>query len=217
MFCECHNLLVRCGRTVVLDIERLAIPTGRITAIRGANGAGKTTLLEIIALLRRPARGEVRLWDCTGRAAQRLQRKIVMVMHPGYLFRGSVWDNVVYGLKARGVPRDETRRRASEAMEIVRLSHLACRRSTGLSAGERQRVNLARAIAVDPEAILLDEPVANVDTETAAIVCELLSRLRDQRGTTVVYTSPGNTWMQPTAHQIVTLAAGRVQEQDCQP
>ncbi len=214
MFCECHDVIVRHGRTTVLDVDGLVIPAGRITAVVGANGAGKTTLLEVAGLLRRPTRGRVSLWGKPADAGnEALRRRVVMVMHPGYMFRGTVWSNVLYGLKARGIAPADARQRAADALELVELADFARRDPASLSAGERQRVNLARAIAIGPEAILLDEPVANVDSVTVAIIGQLLCGYRDRHGTTIVYTSPGDGQLRPIADRTVTLSAGRVTDQ----
>ncbi|NIA06945.1 MAG: ATP-binding cassette domain-containing protein [Actinobacteria bacterium] len=211
MFFQCHNVQVRYGRTVVLDLEELVIPDGRITGIVGPNGAGKTTLLEVMALLRRPTHGRVSLWGQPARRAdRRLQRKVVMVMHAGYMFHGSVLDNVLFGLKARGLARTQARLRAAEALEVVELSEFSRRDASGLSAGQRQRVNLARAIAIQPRAILLDEPSANVDARTVDIICSLLRRLRDQRATTIVHTCPANGQLHNISDQLVELTDGQL-------
>lgn len=211
MFCECSDILVRHGRAVVLDVKRLEIPSGRITAVIGPNGAGKTTLLEVIALLRRPTSGRVSLWGQPARNGHgKLRREVVLVMHPGYMFRGSVWDNVMYGLKARGVGHTEARDRAAEALRMVDLSEFGGRETRGLSAGERQRVNLARAIALHPPAVLLDEPAANVDERTIEIIRGLLRGLRDQHGTTIVHTCPTESMFHAITDQVVHLEAGQV-------
>ncbi|KPJ72585.1 MAG: hypothetical protein AMS14_07495 [Planctomycetes bacterium DG_20] len=219
MFCECEDILVRFGRAVALNVPHLAIPAGRITAVVGPNGAGKTTLLEVMALLRRPHRGRVKLWGRLARPGERaLRRRAVMVMHPGYLFRGSVWSNVTYGLRARGVGRREAAARAADALREVGLPDLAHRKAAELSSGERQRVNLARAIAIAPEAILLDEPTANVDSRTVADICALLRRLRDEHGTTIVYASPAENGIEVITDRLIELAGGRVRsETSCRP
>lgn len=215
MFCECTNLTVRRGPALVLDIERLGIRTGRITAVVGPNGSGKTTLLEVLALLRRPTSGQLKLWGRPASPGDReMRRKVVMVMHPGYMFRGSVWRNLLYGLKARGLAGRQARSRAAEALKMVALPDFAHRHAADLSAGERQRVNLARALAIRPEAILLDEPVANVDTQTVEVVGELLRRLRDERDVTIIHTSPGDSQLRTIADRVVRLEAGKVQEAD---
>jgi len=218
MFCECHDIVVRYGRTVVLDVRRLTIPAGRITTVVGPNGAGKTTLLEVLALLRRPTRGQVSLWGRPAEPSDReIQKKIVMVMHPGYMFRGAVWHNVMYGLRARGTRRSEARLRAADALKMVGMSDFAHRNVADLSAGERQRVNLARAIAIGPQAVLLDEPSANVDTRTVALIRKLLSRLSKEQGTTVIHTSPGNSQLHDIADGVVYMEAGRILKNDERP
>ena len=212
MFCECHNIMVRYGQSVVLDVEELVIRAGQITAITGPNGAGKTTLLEVIALLRRPTRGEVSLWGQPARVGDRdLQQKLVMVMHAGYMFRGSVQHNVMFGLKARGLGRRIAKNRAVQALETVDLSEFARHDVSGLSAGQRQRVNLARAIAIQPQAILLDEPSANVDSGTVEIICNLFCQLRDEKKTTIVHTCPANSRLREITDQFVELTNGQVQ------
>jgi tungstate transport system ATP-binding protein len=211
MFCECHGLTKRFGRRTVLDLEHLAIPEGQTTAVAGPNGSGKTTLLEIVALLSRPDEGELRLWGSPARFGDlALRRSVVMVMHPGYVFRGSVMRNVLFGLRALGVPRAEARRRADEALGLVGLSVAADRGAKALSAGERQRMNLARAIALRPRARLLDEPTANVDSECIHVVRDVLLRLREQDGTTIVHTSPAGNDLAEITQQTIELRDGRI-------
>ncbi len=211
MFFECHDILVRFARATVLDVKHLAVPAGKITAVVGPNGAGKTTLLEVMALLRRPARGSVSLWGRDARVGNRdLQRKVVMVMHPGYMFRGSVLDNLAYGPRARGVSRKQARDRANGALKMVGMSDFAQRSAADLSAGERQRVNLARAVAAGAQALLLDEPAANVDSQTVEAIAGLLMRLRDEQGITIVHTSPADNQFHGITDHAVELADGRV-------
>ncbi|MCK4849887.1 MAG: ATP-binding cassette domain-containing protein, partial [Phycisphaerae bacterium] len=126
-------------------------------------------------------------------------------------FRGSVRDNVMYPLKARGLRHKKAKIRAAKALQIVDLSEFARHDVAGLSAGQRQRVNLARAIAIAPQAILLDEPSANVDSQTVEIICNLLCRLRDEQATTIVHTCPANSRLRQITDQFVELTDGQVQ------
>ena len=207
MFCSCRNIQVRFGSQTVLDVDRLDLEAGRITAVVGPNGAGKTMLLEVLALLKRPDAGTLTLWGRPSDQADR--RSVVMTMHPGYMFRGSVGRNVRYGLRARGEGRVAARQRAREALELVGLGDFARRNVAGLSAGERQRVNLARAIALAPRALLLDEPTANVDTQAVAFVASALSRLRDD-GTTIVHVSPVDSVLADITERTIMLDRGRI-------
>ena len=213
MFCECNNIVVRYGSAVVLDVEHLVIPAGWITAISGPNGAGKTTLLEVMALLRRPSRGQLSIWgeQIPPRPDRSLRQEIVMVMHAGYMFRGDVGLNVMYGLKARGLRRKEAKARAAQALDMVGLSGMARRDVASLSAGQRQRVNLARAIAIGPRAILLDEPCANMDSKTIEAISDILRKFRDERGTTIVHTCPADGQLQKISNKVVELVAGKIQ------
>ena len=211
MFFECKDLRHRYESRMVLDLDSLALRAGEITALVGPNGAGKTTLLEIIALLRKPRQGQLRHWGQPSSAKDRdLQRSIVMVMHPGYLFRGAVRPNVLYGLRARGVPRQSRRRRADEALEMLGLSELADEDVTKLSAGQRQRVNVARAIALRPRALLLDEPTANTDTRANEQIGEVLLWLRRKAGATIVHTSPHHNRLEAITDHVVALEAGKL-------
>ena len=213
MFCECNNIMVRYGRELVLDVEHLIIPAGRITAISGPNGAGKTTLLEVMALLRRPTAGQVSIWgeQIPPSGHRKLQQKVVMVMHAGYMFSGNVVDNVMFGLKARGLSQKQAKLTAAKALDMVGLTGIAHRDVAGLSAGQRQRVNLARAIAIAPKAILLDEPCANMDSETIEAISNLLVQFRDEQEMTIVHTCPANGPLQKISDKVVELVAGNIQ------
>ncbi len=215
MFFECRDILVRRSRETVLDIDHLSAATGEITAIVGPNGAGKTTLLEVLALLRRPNKGQLSLWGqpATGKNSsnyKKLRSDVVLVSHPGYLFRRTVWDNVTFGLRARRISRAQIQSRAAEALDMVGLTELARRDVSKLSAGQRQRVNLARALAIAPKAMLLDEPTANVDAEMISLIADILTTSRDQRGTTIIHTSPTNGALDIPTNKIIHLAAGKV-------
>ena len=213
MFCKCRDITLSFDKTVVLNIDRFDIPDGKISAIVGANGTGKTTLLEIISLLRRPNSGTVQLWDKPASPGDRqLQNKLVMVMHPGYMFRGSVWDNVIYGLKARGVSRREARMRGEEALVLVDMENFRHRNASQLSSGERQRVNLARAIVLNPQAIMLDEPAANVDFRTVEVIRNLFKRLRDENGLTLVHASPADSQLQDITDLTFELSGGNLRK-----
>ena len=215
MFFECKGLQHRYGRRTTLDIESLALHAGKITAVIGPNGAGKTTLLEIIALLRHPYKGQLRHWGQPSASKDRdLRRSIVMSMHPGYLFHGTVWRNVLWGLRARGVPRRISRRQAAHALEMLELTDLARQDVTKLSAGQRQRVNIARAVALHPRAMLLDEPTANTDARSTECIQHVLQWLRGQAGTTIVHTSPWGNCLEAITDHVIELVDGRVVAED---
>jgi tungstate transport system ATP-binding protein len=187
-----QSIRKRYGSNVALDVEELTIAEGRLYTLTGANGAGKSTLLGILAFLAPPTSGEifyagVRV-DWNHGSVEEYRRKVTLLHQSPYLFGGSVHDNVAFGLKVRGIPGEERRRIVDRALERVGLQGFRDRKTRELSGGEAQRVAMARALALEPEVLLLDEPLANIDRETAGLLESVIASL-PARGTTVVMTT----------------------------
>ncbi len=182
----------RYGSNVAVDIDFLTIDSGRLYTLAGANGAGKSTLLGILAFLTPPSSGEIfyagKRIDWKSDIVMQRRRKVTLLHQSPYLFGGTVFRNVAYGLSARGVGGDAARRSVDRALETVALRGFRDRDTREISGGEAQRVALARALALDPDVLLLDEPLANVDRETAGLLEEVIGSL-PSRGTTVVMTT----------------------------
>jgi len=180
------------GSNVALDIEELTIAEGRLYTLTGANGAGKSTLLSILAFLAPPTSGEIfyagKRVDRDHGSVEEYRRKVTLLHQSPYLFGGSVDDNVAFGLKVRGIRGEERRRRIDEALDVVGLRGFRDRKARELSGGEAQRVAMARALALKPEVLLLDEPLANIDRETTGLLEAVIASLPAQ-GTTVVMTT----------------------------
>ncbi|MEN6561182.1 MAG: ATP-binding cassette domain-containing protein [Acidobacteriota bacterium] len=196
-----------------LEIDRLEIPEGEILALVGPNGAGKTTLLLLLAFLVRPARGRLEFrglapWAASDGAGA-ARRDAVLVSHHPYLFKGTVADNVAFGLRLRRLPEAETAARRSEALSLVELDGWERKPVSGLSAGQAQRVALARALALRPRALLLDEPTANLD---ASLGLRMEAVLRDAGrawGTTAVLSTHDFSQASRLADRILYLSEGR--------
>ncbi len=171
-------------RTVVRDVD-LELRAGEIVALLGPNGAGKSTLLDVLAGALAPAAGTV----------TRAGRVAIALQSPD-LARRSVLANVTLALGWWGVPRPDRDRRARDALRSIGAEHLAARQAATLSGGERRRVHLARALAVRPDVLLLDEPFAGLDAEVrAALLQDALSALRSQsRATLVVVHDRAEAW-----------------------
>jgi tungstate transport system ATP-binding protein len=187
-----RSVTKRYGSNVAVAIDALTIDSGRLYTLTGANGAGKSTLLGILAFLTPPTTGEIfyagERIDWKGDIVARQRRKVTLLHQSPYLFGGTVFRNVAYGLKARGIAGDAMFRAVARALETVGLESFRDRDARELSGGEAQRVAMARALALDPEVLLLDEPLANIDRETTGLLEMVIASL-PSRGTTVVMTA----------------------------
>jgi tungstate transport system ATP-binding protein len=186
---ELRGLRKSFGERILLDIDRLAIEQGGAYVLVGANGCGKTTLMRIIAGLEPAQRGSMRLGaEAFGVAEypEALRHRVVYVHQHPYLFHTSLRHNLEYGLTCRALAPDERARRVAEALEWAGLRDRAATPPARLSGGEKQRAALARARALAPELLLLDEPTSNLDREGRAQTLALLAQLRDGRRTVIV-------------------------------
>jgi tungstate transport system ATP-binding protein len=200
------------GPKVVLEIEDLTIAEGRLHTLIGANGAGKSTLLSLLAFLSPPTAGEIfyagKRIDWSRGSVEEQRRKVTLLHQSPYLFGGTVHANVAFGLKARGIRGEEQRRIVEETLAIVGLPGFRERKARELSGGEAQRVAMARALALKPEVLLLDEPLANIDRETAGWLETVIASLPAQ-GTTVVMTTHDPGHPERLAGESIFLEGGR--------
>ncbi|HET7602928.1 MAG TPA: ABC transporter ATP-binding protein [Gemmatimonadales bacterium] len=197
----------RDGRRV-LDIPELELAVGSVTALLGANGAGKTTLLRILAGLDQPTRGVVYLGDA--RTARDRSLATAMTFQEPVFLRGTVRRNLELGLSLRDVPADEVETRMRRAAEDTGIATLLDRPARALSAGESQRVNLARALALDAPVLLLDEPLAGVDRRTRQGLLRDLPRLIRSRGATTLVVTHDREEAFRLADRLAVMVDGRV-------
>lgn len=173
-----------------LSIPELDVGTNGITALLGPNGAGKSTLMRLIAGLEKPDYGTISFDGMTVVNGHHLlpkwRRNVTMVMQDPYLFKGKVHDNVAYGLRLRRIPAEERETRIRKALTQVECRGYAKRNVTGLSGGEAQRVSLARALALQPKVLLLDEPTAHIDREKVSRMEELIRTLAHRGDMTIL-------------------------------
>lgn len=201
------------GEAPVLRDVSVDIASGSLTALLGPSGGGKSTLLRVIAGLERPDSGQVLI---SGRDATRTppQRRGVgfVFQHYAAFKHLTVFENVAFGLKIRKRPKDEIRRRVGELLELVHLDQFAKRYPAQLSGGQRQRMALARALAVDPEVLLLDEPFGALDAQVRKELRAWLRRLHDEVHVTTVFVTHDQEEAIEVADSIVVLADGAVQQ-----
>ncbi|UCH74820.1 MAG: ATP-binding cassette domain-containing protein [Rhodospirillales bacterium] len=200
-------VLERAGRRIIDNVD-LAIESGGISIIMGPNGAGKSVLLRLLTGLLNPDAGSV---SWAGRRPDRTRAPSVgLVFQKPVLLRRSALANIRYVL--RGAGRAERRRRAEQALARAGLGHLARSPARMLSGGEQQRLALARALAPDPDVLLLDEPCANLDPAAAGAIEALIRDARD-RGTRIVLVTHDVAQARRLADDVTFLHDGRIVEQ----
>ena len=184
-----RDIAVRHGESTVLELSRLDVHLGEILAIIGPNGAGKSTLLRVMGLLQQPSAGKVFFQGeaARGENALLMRRRMASVFQEPLLLNASVYENAALGLKLRGLDRAEVRQRINPWLERLRIAHLSSRRVRTLSGGELQRTSLARAFALDPELLLLDEPFSALDPTTRESLLGDLQDILKQTGVTTVF------------------------------
>ncbi len=203
------------GEVQALKDVSFTVRRGEILTILGPNGSGKTTLLKILAALEAPSGGEVRFDGVRvdkGNIAD-MRRRASMVFQRTVVLRGSVYNNVAYGLRMRDIPEDEVDRKVKEVLETVGLEALEGRRAKSLSGGEQQRLSLARVLVLDCELLLLDEPTANLDPESLSIVKDVVKRFKSERGITVVMATHNLLQAEELSERVILLDGGRVVEE----
>lgn len=177
----------RFGDVVALGGVSLEIPAGERIAILGPSGSGKTTLLRLIAGLDSPTSGVVLLDGEQVPTASKASTRVAMVFQNLALFPHlSAFDNIALGLRARNVPKPEIESRVHEIAELLKLENVLRRKVPQLSAGERQRVALGRALVKRPSVLLLDEPLASLDSHLRAELRAEIKRLHGKYGMTTI-------------------------------
>jgi len=183
-----------------------------IYVLTGANGCGKSTFLRICALLEQPDKGKVRYLDGTDEAVEgiTLMRRITLVLPKAGLFNMSVSRTVSYGLRVRGISRQETADRTRRILEFVGLSHKKDQNALTLSSGESQRIAIARALVIDPEVLFLDEPTASIDEQNVRIIEDIIRHLKQQGKTTVIMTTHDRGQAERLADRLLLLQRGHI-------
>jgi tungstate transport system ATP-binding protein len=187
---------------------------GETYVLMGDNGTGKSTLLRIAALLEAPDRGEVRYFEAQARLAPdiHLKRRLTMVFPRVGVFSRSVFDNVAYGLRIRGLQGDWVRKRVARVLEEVGLTHKSAQPATTLSSGETMRLGLARALAIDPEVLFLDEPTTHIDRANTRLIEDCIGRLRQEGALTLIIVTHDQAQAERLGGRQLLLEEGRLRE-----
>src|SRR5579875_2628824 len=201
------------GNAVVLDSLHLHIPGGRFTVLLGGSGCGKTTCLRLIAGLDQPNQGRILIGgrDVTGLPPA--ARGVAMVFQSYALFPHlTVAENILFGMKARGVAKAERERRLAQAVDLLGIRALLGRKPSQISGGQQQRVALGRAIVAQAPVCLMDEPLSNLDAQLRAEMRREIVALQRRLGLTMIYVTHDQTEAMSMADQVVVLRAGRLEQ-----
>jgi len=210
---EIKRIEVKKGETVILNIPSLSIQEGETLSLIGPNGAGKTTLLQTLSYLSKPFQGEILFRGKkveANHSVLKYRRKLAMVFQDPLLFDTTVFNNVASGLKIRGMGKSEIHDRVIEQLNRFGISHLSQRSSKTLSGGEAQRTSLARAFAIQPEILLLDEPFASLDPPTRDSLIEDLEHILQKTRTTVIFATHDRLEALRLSDRVAVMNEGKV-------
>lgn len=207
---QVSHLVKKFGDLTPVDGISFEIPPGEILGLLGANGAGKTTAINMILGIVTPTSGSIRVFD------KDLARERIAILRrmnfcstytqlPGNL---RVWQNLTVFGKIYRVPH--LKKRIDEVLELLEIAHLKNRVSGNLSAGESTRLNLCKALLNRPELLLLDEPTASLDPDIADKVRKVTKRIRDEEGTSILYTSHNMRDVEEVCDRVVFMHQGKV-------
>jgi len=213
---EAQDLHVIRAGAHLLDIPSLSLCEGDILSLIGPNGAGKTTLLQTLAHLQRQFQGQIAF---RGKrvgpdlSVFEYRRKLAMVFQEPLLFGTTVYNNVASGLRIRGIGKEEMNRQVTENLDRFGIAHLADRSARTLSGGEAQRTSLARAFAIKPEILFLDEPFASLDPPSRESLVEDLQRVLKETGTTAILATHDRLEALRLSDRMAVMKGGRILQQ----
>lgn len=210
---QCRHVRLSYGPTEVLKDVNLDIEPGEFFALLGPSGSGKSTLLRLIAGFNRHSHGQLLVDGVDISARAPWERNIGMVFQSYALWPHlTVWDNVAFGLVERKVDKATLRQKVGAALDLVGLGTLAQRRPNQLSGGQQQRVALARTIVIEPQVLLLDEPLSNLDKTLRVQMRQELLAMQRRLGLTTVFVTHDQEEAMTTADRMAVLDHGVVQQ-----
>jgi sn-glycerol 3-phosphate transport system ATP-binding protein len=210
---ETHNLVKEWGKVRAVDGVSFHVAKGSLTVLLGPSGCGKSTILRMIAGLEEVSTGQISIGgqDITYKDAAK--RGVSMVFQSYALFPHlNVRENILFGLKVRGVPATERQKRLDEVAKMVGLEELLLRKPANLSGGQRQRVALARSIVSQQPVCLMDEPLSNLDAKLRNEMRDEIRALQQKLGLTMIYVTHDQIEAMTMADQVVLLQSGRIEQ-----
>ncbi len=207
------DVVKRFGGFTAVHRMSLDIPEGSFVTLLGPSGCGKTTTLRMIAGLLDPTEGDISIKGRRINDVPIHKRNLGLVFQNYALFpHKTVADNVGFGLKYRDVPRAEAQRRVAQALELVQLPHLAHRYPAELSGGQQQRIALARAVVIEPDVLLLDEPLSALDANLRENMRVELKNIQKRIGVTSIFVTHDQSEALAMSDRIIVMSEGRVEQ-----
>jgi tungstate transport system ATP-binding protein len=212
---ELKDVTYQVNNKTLLHVPDFQLQTGEFLGMMGPNGAGKSTMLKIMAILESRTSGEIFYRGQVipkGNPTLELRRKFSVALQQTLLLDGSVFNNVAIGLKLRKLPKDTIKEKVALWMDQFQISHLAKKNAHFLSGGEAQRVNLARAMIVEPEILFLDEPFSALDFPTKIKLMEDFKQIIEAAGTTTAFVSHDLMEINYLTNRLAIIVNGEVKQ-----
>ncbi|GGK27404.1 ABC transporter ATP-binding protein [Salinarimonas ramus] len=201
------------GETRAVDDVSFTVEPGEFFSILGPSGCGKTTILRMVAGFLAPSAGRVLIGERDMAGLGPNQRPTAMIFQSLALFPlMPVWENIAFGLEARGVSKEKRRRRAEELLDLIALSGYGERKISELSGGQKQRVAIARALAVEPQVLLLDEPLSALDLKLRQHMRAELRTIQKRTGVTFLYITHDQSEALAMSDRVAVMSAGVLQQ-----
>jgi tungstate transport system ATP-binding protein len=208
------NLVKRYNGKNALDHCSVAFTQGAVYALMGPNGSGKSTLLRACSLIETFDSGDITYHDGDNNSVLphdlSLRRRICLVLPKVGVFNASVSKNIAYGLSMRGMDKNDISQKVQKALDDVGLTHKSKQNALTLSSGETQRLGIARAMAIQPEILFLDEPTVSIDEENTRMVEDIIKQLRRSGRTTIIMTTHDREQALRLADSMVSMRNGKI-------
>lgn len=214
MIYQVKDIVFAYNDRIVIDIESFNIEEGKIIILSGLNGSGKTTLLKLLNGLIKPDKGIILFngFPVEKDNYKHIRENTVYVHQNPILFSGTVFKNIAYGLNIRRLSKDTINKTVDEILSLFDLKDYKDRKSSQLSTGEIKRIAIARALAIKPKVLLLDEPTANVDKENLNKINQTLLSINRNSCTTIIMSSHDTNFNTGIADVIVSIDNGRIEK-----
>lgn len=213
-FVKFQGIEKRYGRVVAVEKMDLEIPEGAFVTLLGPSGCGKTTLLRMLAGLETPTSGDIYIKGKRINDTPIHKRNLGMIFQNYALFpHKTVFDNVAFGLKYRDVPKPEVKEKVEKALETVRLPGVGERNPSQLSGGQQQRIALARAIVIEPDVLLMDEPLSALDENLREEMRREIDNLQQELGVTTIFVTHDQREALSMSDKVVVMKKGRIQQE----